>query len=200
MSSASDSTKSFDVIVVGNGVLGLSLGLVLARRGQRVAVLGEPHRPFAGSTASGAMLGCFGEVTTTLVASAAGRTKLELGIESTGLWPEWLDGLGDGAADELLTADGTTVILNSIGMAEIDDTNFRAIREELTRYSQPFEDVDPLDLEWVDAEPISRPLRAFHIPGEHAVNSAALLVRLHDTFVDAGGTTIPGGHTGRLPG
>ncbi|MEU4807382.1 FAD-dependent oxidoreductase [Actinosynnema sp. NPDC023587] len=192
MSATDAPNGSFDVIIVGNGVLGLSLGLVLARRGQAVAVVGEPHRPYAGSTASGAMLGCFGEITTTLVASDAGRTKLELGIKATGMWPEWLAGLGDGAADELLTADGTTVILNTIGMAEIDDTNFRAIREELTRYDQPFEDVDPLDLEWVDAEPISRPLRAFHIPGEHAVNSAALLVRLHDAFVAAGGTAVPG--------
>jgi glycine/D-amino acid oxidase-like deaminating enzyme len=192
MSSASVPENNYDVIVVGNGVLGLSLGLVLARRGQNVAVLGEPHRPFAGSTASGAMLGTFGEVTTTLVASDAGRTKLELGIKATGLWPEWLDSLGDDAADEIYTADGTTVILNAIGMAEIDDTNFRAIRDELVRYSQPFEDVDPLDLDWIDAEPISRPLRAFHIPGEHAVNSAVLLVRLQAALVAEGGALVSG--------
>lgn len=190
MSSASVPKKSFDVIVVGNGVLGLSLGLVLAQRGQHVAVLGEPHRPFAGSTASGAMLGCFGEVTTTLVASDAGRTKLELSIKATGLWPEWLDSLGDNATDEILTADGTTVILNSMGVAEIDDANFRAIRDELVRYSQPFEDVDPLDLDWIHPEPNSRPLRAFHIPGEHAVNSAELLIRLQNAFVAEGGTVV----------
>ncbi|MEU4745146.1 FAD-dependent oxidoreductase [Actinosynnema sp. NPDC023658] len=184
------SKKNFDVIIVGNGVLGLSLGLVLTRRGQDVAVLGEPHRPFAGTTASGAMLGTFGEVTTTLVGSDAGRTKLELAIKAGRLWSEWLDGLGDGAADEVVTADGTTVILNAIGMAEIDDTNFRAIREELVRYEAPFEDVDPLDLEWVEAEPISRPLRALHIPGEHAVNSAALLVRLQAAFTAEGGTLV----------
>ncbi|MBB5804077.1 glycine/D-amino acid oxidase-like deaminating enzyme [Saccharothrix ecbatanensis] len=190
MNSPGLAKKNFDVIIVGNGVLGLSLGLVLARRGQDVAVLGESHRPFAGTTASGAMLGTFGEVTTTLVGSDAGRHKLELGIKATGMWPEWLDGLGDGAADEILTADGTTVILNAIGMAEIDDTNFRAIRDELIRYDAPFEDVDPLDLEWVEAEPLSRPLRALHIPGEHAVDSAALMVRLQDAFVAAGGVLV----------
>lgn len=54
MNATGQPEKNFDVIVVGNGVLGLSLGLVLARRGQDVAVLGKPHRPFAGTTASGA--------------------------------------------------------------------------------------------------------------------------------------------------
>ncbi|MCB5910457.1 NAD(P)/FAD-dependent oxidoreductase [Streptomyces pinistramenti] len=181
----------FDVVVVGNGVLGLSLARVLARRGQRVAVLGRPHRPWAGSTAAGAMLGCFGEVTTSLLASEHGRAKLELGIQAGRMWPQWLAELEeetDGTA--VKTAEGTTVILNTIGTAEIDDTNYQAIRAELTRHSEPFEDIEPADLDWVDADPISRPLKAFHIPGEHAVNSAALLERLESAVVQAGGTLI----------
>ncbi|GGZ83356.1 NAD(P)/FAD-dependent oxidoreductase [Streptomyces echinoruber] len=182
----------FDVVVVGNGVLGLSLAWVLARRGQRVAVLGRPHRPWAGSAAAGAMLGCFGEVTTSLLASEYGRAKLELGIQASRMWPQWLARLEDetdGAA--VKTAEGTTVILNTIGTAEIDDANYNAIRAELVRYSEPFEDVEPADLDWVDAEPISRPLKAFHIPGEHAVNAAALLERLESAVVRAGGTLVP---------
>ncbi|WP_236242253.1 FAD-binding oxidoreductase [Streptomyces sp. CC228A] len=181
----------FDAVVVGNGAVGLSLAWVLARRGQRVAVLGRPHRPWAGSAAAGAMLGCFGEVTTSLLASEHGRAKLELGIEATRRWPRWLEELEDrteGAA--VRTAEGTTVILNAIGTAEIDDANYQAIRAELTRHDEPFEDVEPSDLDWVDAEPISRPLKAFHIPGEHAVSAAALLERLEAAVVRAGGTLV----------
>ncbi|MER6031477.1 FAD-dependent oxidoreductase [Streptomyces sp. NPDC001851] len=184
--------NSFDVVIAGNGVLGLSLAWVLARRGQRVAVLGRPHRPWAGSTAAGAMLGCFGEVTTSLLASEHGRAKLELGIQAAALWPQWLAELEDRTEGApVKTAQGTTVILNTIGTAEIDDANYNAIRAELTRYSEPFEDVEPADLDWVDAEPISRPLKAFHIPGEHAVNAAALLERLEAAVVQAGGTLVP---------
>ncbi|WP_153812859.1 FAD-binding oxidoreductase [Streptomyces sp. SUK 48] len=183
---------NFDVVIAGNGILGLSLAWILARRGQRVAVLGRPARPWAGSTASGAMLGCFGEVTTSLLASEHGRAKLELGIEAGRLWPQWLaelEEVTEGAP--VKTARGTTVVLNTIGTAEIDDANYQAIRAELTRYEEPFEDVEPADLDWVDAEPISRPLRAFHIPGEHAVNSAALLERLEAAVVQAGGILVP---------
>ncbi|MFE5739903.1 NAD(P)/FAD-dependent oxidoreductase [Streptomyces celluloflavus] len=184
--------RRFDVLVVGNGVLGLSLALTLTRRGQHVALLGESHRPWAGSTAAGAMLGCFGEVTTSLVASDHGRTKLELGIEATRMWPQWLAELDEetGGGDSIKTADGTTLILNTIGIPEIDDANFAAIRAELVRYAEPFHDVDPADLDWVDSEPLSRPLKAFHIPGEHAVNPVALMERLESAFTKAGGTVI----------
>ncbi|MCX2968961.1 MULTISPECIES: NAD(P)/FAD-dependent oxidoreductase [Streptomyces] len=184
-------SRSFDVLVVGNGALGLSLALVLTRRGQRVGLLGQPHRPWAGSTAAGAMLGSFGEVTTSLVASQYGRQKLELGMKATAMWPEWLAALeAEVSGADIKTAEGTTVILNAIGTSEIDDANFAVIREELDRYEQPFEDIDPVDLDWVDAEPISRPLRAFQIPNEHAVNSAALLERLEAAFVKTGGTLV----------
>jgi hypothetical protein len=50
--------------------------------------------------------------------------------------------------------------------------------------------VDPADLDWVDSEPISRPLKAFHTPGEHAVNPVALMERLESAFTKAGGTVI----------
>ncbi|MFI1928994.1 NAD(P)/FAD-dependent oxidoreductase [Streptomyces sp. NPDC020330] len=192
--SANGNTNStgFDVVIAGNGVLGLSLAWVLAQRGKRVAVLGEPNRPWAGSAAAGAMLGCFGEVTTSLLATEHGRAKLELGMEATKLWPQWLAELEDGTEGAgVKTAEGTTVVLNTIGTAEIDDANYNAIRAELTRYSEPFEDVEPADLDWVDAEPISRPLKAFHIPGEHAVDAAALLVRLESAAVRAGVVLVP---------
>ncbi|MET9727803.1 NAD(P)/FAD-dependent oxidoreductase [Streptomyces zaomyceticus] len=182
----------FDIVIAGNGVLGLSLAWVLARRGQRVAVLGQPHRPWAGSAAAGAMLGCFGEVTTSLLATEHGRHKLELGIQANELWPQWIAELEEQTEGApVRTAEGTTVVLNTIGTAEIDDANYNAIRAELTRYEEPFEDVEPSDLDWVDAEPISRPLKAFHIPGEHAVNAASLLERLESAAVRAGATLVP---------
>lgn len=188
----STGTRVFDVVVVGNGALGSSVALTLARRGQKVALLGQPHRPYAASTAAGAMLGCFGEVTTTLVASDEGRSKLELDIAATALWPEWSAELAaetDGV--DVRTANGTVVMLNTIGVPGIDDANFEAIRAEMRRYDAPFEDVDPADVEWLDPHPSSRPLRAFFIPGEHAVDSHALLLQLQNAFLKAGGTVIP---------
>lgn len=183
--------KTFDVIVVGNGVLGLSLGLTLARRGLGVALIGEEHRPTAASTAAGAMLGCFGEVTTTLLKSEHGKTKMDFGVRASKMWDSWLTELTEDApGEEIRTADGTVVMLNTVGVSGIDDDNFAAIRKTVQEYDEPFEDVDPADIEWLDPDPNARPLRAMYLPNEHAVNTPELLNRLQAAFVRRGGTLV----------
>lgn len=179
-----------DVVVVGNGVLGLSLGLQLARRGLSVTLVGERPRPYAASTAAGAMLGCFGEVTSTLLASSQGRHKLDLGVQARQSWPTWLECLESEtgrSADELVTADGTVVILNTVGVAGIDSANFRAIQEALATHEQKHEELDADDIAWISPDAASRPLRALFIPDEHAVDSAALLATLEAAFTANGG-------------
>lgn len=172
-------------------MLGLSLALTLIRQKVRVALVGETHRPWAASTAAGAMLGCFGEVTTTLLKSEYGRTKLEFAVRARKQWDDWLVNLAKDAGDaDIFVADGTVVILNTVGVPGIDDANFVAIRGALHHYKEPFEDIDPAEVEWLDPEPDARPLRAIYIPNEHAVNTAGLLERLERAFVRLDGTLI----------
>ncbi|GGW46178.1 FAD-dependent oxidoreductase [Streptomyces caelestis] len=184
----------FDVIVVGNGALGSSAAVELARRGASVALIGRAHRPYAASTAAGAMLGCFGEVTTALLDNAYGQAKFELDLLAKDVWPQWLESISGGVSDgrDLLTATGTTVLLNSVGTGSIDTDNFNAIRATLEKHDEPYETVDPADLDWLDPDPNSRPLQALHIPGEHAVDSGRLLHRLERTARDLGVTVVDG--------
>ena len=194
MTSDNPADGPFEVLVVGNGVLGLSLGLTLARRGTRVAVLGRTDRPWAASTAAGAMLGTFGEVTSTLIASKQGRAKLDLGVQATRLWNDWLTGLAEDTGDstELRCAEGTVMLLNSVGVPGIDSANYTAIRQTLREYQEPYEDIDPADLGWLDPDPLARPLKGMFIPGEHAVDAGRLLARLQAAFEKAGGTLVDG--------
>ncbi|GGV80399.1 hypothetical protein GCM10015535_18380 [Streptomyces gelaticus] len=187
----SEGNHSYDVVVVGNGALGLALGLELARRKVSVAVLGQPHRPGAASAAAGAMLGAFGEVTAEHLNSEHGRTKLDWAHQASKLWPEWLSQLRlDSTDTDLLTAKGTVVMLNTVGVPEIDTRNFKAIRDSLIKYGEKFEDVDPEDIDWLDAEPTARPLQAMFLPNEHAVNATELLMRLEKAFLAAGGMLV----------
>ncbi|MER7078675.1 protein-(glutamine-N5) methyltransferase, release factor-specific [Saccharopolyspora kobensis] len=186
--SSRTSQPGFDVIVVGNGALGSSLAVELAGRQGSVALIGPAHRPYAASAAAGAMLGCFGEVTTALLDNAHGMTKFDLDLKAKDIWPEWLQNISDGTSDgtELLTASGTTVLLNTVGSGPIDSGNYAAIRAMLDKYDEPYESVDPADISWLDPDPNSRPLEALHIPGEHAVDSGRLLRRLERTAEDRG--------------
>ncbi|MFI2210200.1 peptide chain release factor N(5)-glutamine methyltransferase [Streptomyces sp. NPDC020141] len=188
MNDSTATASGFDAIVVGNGSLGTSLAVELAGRGASVALIGRRARPFAASSAAGAMLGCFGEVTTGLLNNAHGAAKFELDLRAKDVWPEWLETISDGAADprDILTAKGTTVILNTVGTGAIDSDNYEAIRATLDKHAEPYETVDPEDIGWLDPDPNSRPLKALHIPGEHAVDSGRLLRRLEATAVRRG--------------
>ncbi|WP_242215257.1 FAD-binding oxidoreductase [Bacillus cereus group sp. BfR-BA-01383] len=183
--------RTFDVVVVGNGVLGLSLALTLTRKKLKVALVGESHRPYAATTAAGAMLGTFGEVTATLLKSKHGRLKHDFAVRARNLWDDWLAELEQEIGDaDIVCADGTIVMLNTVGLGEIDTANYEAIRTSLQHYNEPFEDIDPVDIEWLDPETTSRPLRALYIPNEHAVDSNKLLDRLERAFIRLGGTLI----------
>jgi glycine oxidase len=184
-------TPAYEVIVIGNGALGLALGVTLAQRGMRVAVVGDPHRAGAASAAAGAMLGSFGEVTSTTLLSASGRAKHDLAVRAGHLWNDWLATIADdGDGRDIITADGTFVILNNVGVPGIDDANFAAIRASLEEYGEPFEDVAPTDIDWLDAEATARPQHAMYLPNEHAVDASALLVRLERAFVRLGGELV----------
>ncbi|MGH3429185.1 MAG: NAD(P)/FAD-dependent oxidoreductase, partial [Mycobacteriales bacterium] len=198
---------AFDAVVIGNGALGLSLGVTLTERGLRVALIGEPQRVGAASAAAGAMLGCFGEVTSTLLKSEYGRAKHDLAVRATKLWDSWLSKIADdGDGTDIRTADGTFVILNNVGVPGIDDANYAAIRESLVEYDEHFQDIVPTEIDWLDPEATSRAQLAMYVPNEHAVNSAVLLARLEQAFTRRGGALMPDlavgldHHNGRMDG
>src|SRR5438105_2378450 len=77
-----------DVIVVGNGALGMFLADELAdRRMGSVAVVGPSTRAAGASQAAGAMLGCFGEVTAETLRTESSRIRFELGVAAHKRWP-----------------------------------------------------------------------------------------------------------------
>ncbi|WP_256571625.1 MULTISPECIES: FAD-binding oxidoreductase [unclassified Pseudomonas] len=95
----------YDVVVVGSGAIGGSIAFELASRGLKVCRVGETDRTNAASKAAGAMNGCFGEVTSGLLASGHGRLKLAMDIQAKGMWPQW--------AQRLAQASGLFNILSS---------------------------------------------------------------------------------------
>ena len=163
--SADESQREFDAVVVGNGVLGASAALALARAGASVARVGGAARRFAASTAAGAMLGCFAEVTAAHLASPAGRAKIALAVEATARWAPWLASLG-----MTLPASGTSVVDSDEALAPIEE----AARMHHARFER-------------GGVPSARRL---HLPDERWVDAPLLLARLDEAFVRAGGVVV----------
>src|SRR5579862_6276506 len=85
--------STYDVIIVGNGIIGTSTAFCLKMHDPllRVALIGPASRLNGATPAAGAMLGCYGEVTETTLHSHPATVKLEMAIKSTALWPHWIE-------------------------------------------------------------------------------------------------------------
>jgi glycine oxidase len=187
-------TSTYDVVVVGNGMLGCAtaLNLVRADPGLRVAVVGPADRTGGASVAAGAMLNCFGEVTHGTLSSEPGRTKLEMSLQALEAWPAWLDELNAELADDrrLTIREGTFVLFNSCG-GQLDSLNYRAIIEALRSYGRKYEILPLGEVPNLDPATNARPLEAVHLPQEGSVDARAVLDRVVElagrrkvTFID----------------
>ena len=171
-----------DVLVVGNGVIGLSIALELSSRAPdlRVTVIGPADRPGAATTAAGAMLNCFAEVTADTARHPATAAKLAIARTALDQWPRWLERLREAADDPALghgRPEGTFVVL---GAKAADQTirNYDAILAAVGEYGEPHEHVRPADIPGLDPDVNARPVRALRLPREGAIDARAVLTAL----------------------
>ncbi len=187
------STRQLDILIVGNGALGLFLAEELATRGAgSIAVVGPRDREAGASQAAGAMFGCFGEVTTETLRTAPARTKFEMSRSADLLWPQVLRRLqGDAPAGQqpLQVAQDTYVVLNTCG-SYLDSENYAAITAALGAYDKPSDEVDPAEITGYRPRADQRALRALHLPDEGAVDSRRTLAAVEARIAQAGVTLI----------
>jgi glycine oxidase len=188
-----------DTVIVGNGALGMFLAEVLSERDAgTVVVVGPSSRKTGASQAAGAMLGCFGEVTTESLRTDASRTRFELGVAAHDRWPDVLRRLeaDSPTGRPLQVATESHILLNSIG-ADLDDVNFAAMIDALNEYEKPWREIDPNEIPGYKPRLESRALRAIHLLAEGAVDARGVLAAL-DARVRAAGTIVVDQTVGRL--
>ncbi|MFF3377810.1 NAD(P)/FAD-dependent oxidoreductase [Streptomyces sp. NPDC002680] len=186
-------TSTYDIVVIGNGILGCATALELIRADPdlRVAVVGPSDREGSASAAAGAMLNCFGEVTHQTLSSEPGRIKLDLSLRALEAWPTWLDELNDDLADDqqLAIREGTYVLLNSCG-GQLDSLNYRAIVDALVSYGRKYEVLPLGNVPNLDPATNARPLEAVHLPQEGSIDARAVLDRVVEVARQRGVTLI----------
>ncbi|AJM77815.1 NAD(P)/FAD-dependent oxidoreductase [Rathayibacter toxicus] len=180
-----------EIIVVGNGIVGMSIAMELAERGHRVSLAGDRARIIGASVAAGAMLGCFAESTSSCIATEQGARKLRAAVAARALWDGRLARLEDLTGTRVdYSADGTVVMLNAVGTEAIDSENFAAIRAAAALYDEPLESIDPRDLPWIDPEDLARPLEALFLPRERALDARPLIAALDRALITLGVTIL----------
>lgn len=180
-----------DFVIVGNGALGMFLAdELIERQAGSIVVVGPSDREAGASQAAGAMMGCFGEVTTESLRTGASRTRFELGVQAHDRWPDALQRLEEYSTtgSPLQVTTDSHVVLNAIG-GELDTINFEAILKALDEYRRPWSEIDPHDIPGFRPRTDTRSLRAIHMPGEGAVDARGVLGAL-DRKVQAAGVTV----------
>ena len=166
-----------DVVIIGNGVLGLSTAYVLAKENPtlRIVVIGSESTLGCASLASGAMLNAFAELTNKSLTSKAGKAKFEMALKASKMWPKWLEEINEEleAKKRLRVIQGTHIILNAQS-GRLDTNNYLSIIQALNDYKEPYEiNKDPCSIPGMCPHSTYRPLHGIYIPSEGALDSHA---------------------------
>lgn len=174
---------TYDVVIVGNGILGLStaFSLSLLDPTLKIAIVAPSHREGSASVAAGAMLNAFAELTSTSLKSKAGEEKFENALKASKQWDSWIQSINDflPEAEKLTIQDGTFVILNAKS-GILDSENFNTILNVLKQRQEPYEEVDPQSIPGLNPVEDCRPLRSLYLPKEGCINSGRVINALED--------------------
>ncbi len=160
-----DSGSSYDVAIIGNGSLGMSLARILSEMDSAlsVAVIGPAGRPGAASTTAAAMLNCWAEVSPGALEDPYLSQRFELISSALDLWNDWADGL---RAETSLPIDvrwGTDVI-NATGGPPAEDRAFDYMVASMDARGVPNEDATLEVRDILRPDPARRPIRGRRVP------------------------------------
>ncbi|MBB4665010.1 glycine oxidase ThiO [Conexibacter arvalis] len=182
--------SSFDVAVVGGGIIGLSVAWRAQQRGLRTVVLERDAQLGRGAThAAAGMLAPVSE------ANIAERELLALGLESAARYPDFVAEVADaGGEDPGFLRCGTLVVARDRDEAEALD------RERAMRATLGLEVERLLGSEARRREPALAPtLRlALDVPDDHAVDPRRLVVALAAALRAGGGEIRTGAPVERV--
>jgi glycine oxidase len=191
-------------IIVGNGILGMSLAFRLIQKSptSQVIIIGPRTRLGGATPAAGAMLNSFAEVDESSLRSTEDLLHFEASYLATKMWPEFERQLIEAAGDNLpkeckscqIFTGGCystgTYIVNNATSDELDDKNYDAIAKALDHFNEQYESVDPKSIPNYAPAAGSRALRALFIQNEGWLNPKVVLEKLDNILKASNQVTV----------
>lgn len=165
---------SFDVVVIGGGVIGHGIAWEVHRSGRTVALVDDAP----GTGASWAAAGMLAPVSELHYQE---EDLLALMLEASRLWPEFAASLADGSAEGSADGGGTGYLTTPTLAVGADAADRRALADLRTVQQASGLAVEPLTVrEARSREPLLNPgiSCAFDIPADHQVDPRRLLARI----------------------
>lgn len=169
-------SKLFDLVVVGNGALGMMAAVRVAATHPQwsVAVIGESSRPYSASTAAGAMANVYAEIEALSTEQKRYADKLlTLGQVSSAKWKAFLEATG---GSNVVTAEETLVVLKKNAYS-FEEGNFAAMTEVVLEDGVGNLET-PNALEYFAGDRFQMFDSALRIKGEFALDSRRLIDHL----------------------
>lgn len=175
-----------DLLIVGGGVVGLSIAFACRRRGMRVSVLDQPHPGMSASWAAAGMLSPLAE------ASEAGPF-LDTGLDSLLRYPAWVETVEE--------VGGKPVGLQKSGKVKVASTpegqaRLEALASSMEAGGLPYAWCPPPDIQTRTGVPVETPHPALFIERDYYLDPRRLMDALACAVDQAGvqRSTGPHGH------
>ena len=181
-------------VILGNGIVGLSIAFRLARRSgpnDEIVIIGHSERPGSATLAAAAMLNSFAEIEAGGLDHEIDLYRFELSHLATQMWPGFERELIDAAGGDLPKACAEcsgcggggcfacgTYVVNNTSADDLDDENFDAILQALQDFNEPFEPVSPKDIPNYHPAQAHRATRALLIHNEGWFNPRVMIQKL----------------------
>ena len=179
----------FDVVIVGNGILGLTLAYFLKKKNPStsVALIGKSERVGCASLAAGAMLNLWSELTNGQFENQALAERFKLTRQGVESWEAFAAELSD-LSDQKIDIKWGTYLLRTSRSTQIEDRSFGYIKQSLKRFSIEHKEIIPNDLPWLKPSQCSRTIEALRVPDGH-VDSRKVIQAL-DVIMDRLGVKV----------
>lgn len=161
-----------NIMVIGGGVVGLSIALELSESGVNVInAFPRTGDELSASRAAGAMLGAFGELSAD--DGPEEMAEFDFRLAAQRYYPSWLARLRELSEARVSQVEGTIIIANNQGARDRD--GIRRMQQEAALHGEPAEWIEPGEVPGLKPSPVHAPALCLYLKNEHAVHSGELL-------------------------